>query len=371
MKPKLIMSVSNDICTDQRVDKTCNVFTKENYEVILVGILRPKSQNISIRKYKIKRLKLCFKKNIFFYAELQIRLFFYLLFKKCDILYANDLDTLLPNFLIHKIKQIPLIYDSHEYFTEVPELKQNTFAKKTWERLEKCLFPHLKNVITVCDSIADIYTNKYKIPIHVIRNVPTQKTKAISSLKTDLKIAEATKIILYQGAINIDRGIEEAIEAMLFLENCILLIVGDGDILQDLKQKTKALSLSNKVIFTGRIPLEKLMDYTSIADLGISLEKDSNLNYKYCLPNKLFDYIQAEIPVLVSPLIEMQNIIQKYTIGSLLRSHNPAQIAMQIQEIFNDQTQYSVYVENTKKAKKILCWEEEQKIVKNIIENLK
>lgn len=370
MKRKIIISVSNDLSSDQRVNRTSECFIQNGYEVILVGILRKKSQDILARNYNVKRLNFCFQKNIFFYAELQIRFFFFLLFSKCDALYANDLDCLLPNFLVHKIKRIPLIYDSHEYFTEVPELQKNSFAKKTWLYLEKQLFPHLQNVITVCDSIANIYSQKYKIPIIVIRNLPTRKEKSNSDLKEKLGIPKEKKIILYQGAINIDRGLEEAIESMIYLNDFFLLIVGDGDILEELKQKTKQLNLYDRILFTGRIALENLIDYTSIADLGISLEKDSNLNYKFCLPNKLFDYIQAEVPVLASPLEEIKKIIEIYQVGECISSHKPKEIAMHIQNMLNDDIKYSYYIENEKKAKKILCWEEEKKKLENIIIHL-
>ena len=103
------------------------------------------------------------------YLTFNVQLFFYLLFKRSHILWANDLDTLLPNFLISRLKGTQLIYDSHEYFI-MSVYKKN--SKKIWQLLERSIFPRLKNVITVNDSIKQAYEKEYKIPVTVIRNVP-------------------------------------------------------------------------------------------------------------------------------------------------------------------------------------------------------
>ena len=138
--------------------------------------------------------------------------FFYLLFKKSDILWSNDLDTLLPNFIVSRLKRSKLIYDSHEYFTESVYKKS---SRKLWEKLEKKLFPRLKNVITVNDSIRKIYENKYHVPLTVIRNVPYQ-IEGLSNLSS-FNFPDDKKILIMQGmGLNENRGAEEAVLMMQF-----------------------------------------------------------------------------------------------------------------------------------------------------------
>ena len=158
--------------TDQRVHKVCTTLHKMGYQVILVGRKQRKSMPLAKRDYTTKRMFLLFEKGPFFYLEFQKRLFWYLMFHKADVLVANDLDTLFPNYLISKIKKKNLVYDSHELFCEVPELLANPFKRKIWKRLERWTFPKLKNVFTVNNSIAKIYSEEYQVDVKVVRNIP-------------------------------------------------------------------------------------------------------------------------------------------------------------------------------------------------------
>ena len=162
------------------------------------------------------------------------------------------------------------------------------------------MLPKLKNTYTVCDSIANYYAEKYQTKFNVIRNLPVKKNStSFSKLSFD---TSGKKIIIYQGALNMGRGLEFIIDTMPFLSNCILIIVGTGDIAKKLKKLVINKNLEKKVKFLGQLPPKKLQTITPLAALGISLEEDLGLNYRYALPNKIFDYIQAEVPILVSDL---------------------------------------------------------------------
>ena len=359
---RVIVSVTNDISTDQRVAKVCKTLIQNNFEVLLIG--RKLKSSIALKRaYKTKRFNLLFNTGFLFYAEYNFRLFCYLLFTKKDILLANDLDTLLPNYLISKLQNKKIVFDSHELFPEIPELVHRPKVKKVWLTLEKHILPKLKNNYTVCNSIAEFYKNKYQSNFTTIKNLPSKKEVKKGAFSFDTK---GEKIILYQGALNVGRGIELMIETMEFLENHLLVLIGDGDIHQTLKDKVIAEALGNKVFFLGKISPKKLHKLTPLADLGLSLEEDLGLNYRFALPNKIFDYIQGEVPILVSNLPEMSEVISAYQVGEIVKNRTPEKLAKQIKEVLEKE-----YTKELKLAKTALIWEQQEEKLIAIFNNLK
>ncbi|HHU46580.1 MAG TPA: glycosyltransferase family 4 protein [Bacteroidales bacterium] len=370
---RVILSVTNDLVTDLRLDKTATLLTNEGYSVLTVGRCYRHSPPLSPRTYQTKRLHLLFKKGFLFYAEYNLRLFFFLLFQKVDILTANDLDTLLPNFLVSKIRRKKILYDSHEYFCGLPELTGRPFVRSVWQSIEKFCFPRLPVVTTVSQSIATLYDKLYpnrKMKVQVIRNVPTKKDLAITETRTSLNLPVDKKIVIMQGSINVDRGAEELIQAMLHVENAVLLIIGDGDVIPELKQLVRSLKLEEKVIFIPRLTPDKLFNYTVLSDIGCSLEKDSNLNYRYCLPNKLFDYLLAQLPVIISDLPEMRNIVETYEVGLILEEYSPVAIANAITKLIEDEELYLFYKNNTAKMTTLFNWEKESQLLRQLYADL-
>ena len=377
MKKKVIVSVTTDLYSDQRVHKTCLSLVSMGYDVHVIGrSLRSNkfydSSVIFQKPYSVKRFNLFFKKGFLFYMTFNIRLFFFLLFNKFDIIFSNDLDTLLPNFLISRIKKKPLVYDSHELFTEIPELIDRPLVKSFWEFIEKIIFPRLDHIITVSDHIASFYYEKYNKQINVIRNAPFKLnhyshtlSQNMVSFKNILHKSSGRKII-YQGSLNKDRGIELMIESMRYI-HATLFIVGDGDIKIKLERLVKKKSLERKVKFIGRVSFSELKKITVNMDLGLSFEEDVCLAYKYSLPNKIFDYIHSDIPVLVSDLPEMRSLVSHYKIGEVLKSRSLENVAFQINDMLSKKEFFANSLIN---AKKELCWENEEKKLYNLFEGL-
>jgi len=358
---RIVVLVSNDLTFDRRVEKTCDVWLNKGWTLTLVGVLKNDSQPIA-RAYNITRLSTIFSKGPLFYAVLQLRLLMYLLFRSCDVIWANDLDTLLPARIMGFVKRIPVIYDSHELFTEAEGLTGRPIIKSIWRGVERMCFPGLSRVITVNDSIAAIYKERYGNDVQVVRNVPSQVMPVSSRIPNDLP--KGPKIILQGAYIDPDRGGEELVKAMSFIPEIHLLVVGSGRAIPLMKKMA-----SSNVVFYDRMPHDQLRMITKSCQLGLSLDKPVHDNYKFSLPNKLFDYWQAGIPVLASPMVEVEKLVLKYNAGQILQSWKPEDMAKQIASMLNGDS-YSIWKSNTDQAAKDNSWEKEVEIIEKWIQEL-
>lgn len=328
------------------------------YEVVLVGRQLPHSPSLPVWPWTSVRMKLLFRSGPLFYFFFQLRLLFFLLRRPADLLFVNDLDTLAPNYLIARWKKIPIIYDSHELFCEVPELLKTPLKRKMWQWLEKKIVPNLKYCITVNESIAQIFNTQYKTSFVSVRNIPPALAITQFKSRAQLQLPENKKIILLQGAgINIDRGAEELLEAMKYLDQVLLLVIGSGDCWPKLQKI--ADTMPDKIRMINRLPKDQLLHYTHNADLGLSIDKDTNLNYRYSLPNKFFDYIQAGIPILSSRLPEIEKLMNQYGLGTFISSHKPSDVASDIRSLLASPL-LPKYKENALMAAEALNWDKEK-----------
>lgn len=392
-KPRAIVCVTNDLTTDQRVDRTCHTLMDVGYDVVLVGRKLRESRPLQPRKYRTHRLRLLFRNGPLFYACYNIRILLFLLTHRSSLIVSNDLDALPGCYLAYILrKRTTLIHDCHEYYRGVPELNGRETTKRIWKFIEDRIFPKLKLVTAVNDSVAGMYQDAYGVPITVIRNVPLRKEVSENhipeknhpteghhenELQKDhernfrdiLGIQSNEKIILYQGALNVDRGLEEAILSMKYLKtDARLVIAGTGDIAGKLAQLIQREGLGEQVILTGPIPFENLHALTKEADIGLSVEKNVSINYYYCLPNKFLDYIQANIPVLISPFPEMEKIRKHYDLGEVLESHEPEMMARQLDAMLGDPNKLELYKKNAIHAAAELNWENEEKKLIELIQ---
>jgi glycosyltransferase involved in cell wall biosynthesis len=355
---RLIISVTNDLFGDQRVLKVAHSCHNNGYEVFVIGRKNKKSQPLDL-PFKYKLFHLWFNRSALFFAEFNIRLFFVLLFSKVDILLSNDTDNLIANYLVSRIRRKKLVFDAHEIYPELPELAHRPKVKLIWEKIENWIFPHLKYCYTVCQPISDHYHKKYNINMKVVRNVPYYSKYSGKKLLD----YSGKKIILYQGALNIGRGLEWVIDAMPFVKNAVLVIIGDGIINSKLKERVNHLQLQEKVFFLGRIAGSELHQYTPSADLGLCLLENRGLNYYYSLPNRIFDYLHAGVPVLATDFPEINNIVKHYKTGILINHYEPEYLIGVLNDFFAEEFDTSHFNDIAKR----FCWENEEKIVLEIV----
>jgi glycosyltransferase involved in cell wall biosynthesis len=351
-KKKIITSAFSNLYTDQRIEKVCRTLHDNGYEIELIGNDWNGAEKMS-RPYPFSRIKLISKSLKTAYFEFNWKLYKELK-KKADqntILHANDLDALLPNYLIAKKLNIPLVFDSHEIFSEMPAI-QGKMSQKLWRYLEKSLVPKIKYMITASGSYAKWFRKKYNVDPIVVQNAPRK-------LDFTVEIPENNpKIVLYQGAINPFRGIDKVILAMHHLDNVILKIAGDGPKKKEYQELVIKENLQDKVHFLGKLLPEDLRKITITVDCGMSIEENGGESYFYSLPNKVLDCIQARVPLILSNLPEMQNIKNQFDIGEIIKDHQPESIAQSISLILNKGRKN--YQPELEKASKELCWENEE-----------
>ena len=144
-----------------------------------------------------------------------------------------------------------------------------------------------------------------------------------------------------------------------------VLIIGGGDVIHHLKEMAEKEHLEGKIIFVNKLPPDELRAWTSLADIGLTLDKDTNINYRFSLPNKIFDYIHAGIPVLASDLVEVKRIVETYQIGRIAPDHHPKTLAKIINEMLSGK-EYEMWKNNTRKAVEELTWEREEVKIKAV-----
>ena len=349
---KVLVSVFNNLATDQRVEKVCRTLFENGYHIELLGNNWLGSPELK-RNYPVSRLNLKSKVLRFAYVEFQYKLYKELL-RKADqqtILLANDLDSLLPNYLVSKKLNIPLVFDSHEIFTEMPAIN-GRFTQKIWRLLESSILPNVKWMMTASESYADWFRDRYKIerPV-VIQNFPVKTNNP-----QNYELENRPKIILYQGVINPSRGLDKMIPAMKNIHDAELWIAGDGPKKTEYLQLSKDLNLENCVKFLGKLPPEKLRELTPKADVGLSIEENKGLSYYFSMPNKISDYIQARIPVVVSNFPEMRKVIDNFQAGEKISDYS--ELPEKLNSVLKNGKQF--YENSLNKASAELCWEKEE-----------
>lgn len=349
---KVLVSVFNNLFTDQRVEKVCRTLSENGYEIELIGNNWGGLPEMT-RPYRFSRIPLKSQSLKLAYPEFNWKLHKILL-QKADqntILLSNDLDTLLANYLVSKRLGIPLVFDSHEIFTEMPAIN-GRFTQRIWRTLEQTILPKLDFMMTASESYADWFERKYGIKRPtVVQNFPA----GIENPQNYSEINQK-KIILYQGVINPSRGLDKMIPAMMDMEHAEFWICGDGPRKDEYLALSKSLGLEEKVKFMGKLLPEKLREITKKADVGLSIEENNGLSYFYSMPNKVSDYIQSRVPVVVSNFPQMGKIVDRFQVGEKINHHD--ELVEKINIVLENGKKF--YEDALNKASEELCWEKEE-----------
>lgn len=350
---KILFTVTNDLGYDQRMIRICSSLASAGYPVTLVGVKRPGSPPLSSVSYRQRRLPCFFQQGFAFYAEFNIRLFLFLLFQKADIFCCIDLDTMLPVWLVGKIRGKTLVYDAHEYFSQQKEVVSRPRVYRIWHWIERRFVPRFRHGYTVSQGIADAFKEKYSVSYALIRNLPL--LKQVPDPDTTRQ-----KIILYQGAVNEARGLEYLVPAMKQVD-ARLDIYGDGNFMEQTKKLIAQNNLGNKVFLQGKKLPEELDALTRQAYIGLNLVENTGLNQYYSLANKFFDYIHNGLPQISMNYPEYKRINEQFEVALLIDTLDVDTIAAAINRLLHDGPLHQRLAENCFHARETLNWQAEEK----------
>jgi len=349
---KIVFVISNDLKYDQRMRRICHSLQSNGYEVTLIGTNLRSNAKPSSARYNQVQLNCLFKKGKLFYAEFNIKAFFRLLFTSFDAVCAIDLDSIIPCYLVSKLRNKTRVYDAHELFCELPEIIARPNIYKTWKRVERWCLPHFKHGYTVSDSISAEYNRMYGHHYATIRNMSLLEEREAGANPT------GQQYILYQGALNEGRGMEYLLPAMQYVP-LPLVICGEGNFSAKARQLVKDLDLEKKIFFRGMIEPLDLYTYTYHASIGINLGDGTGLNNYLSLNNKFFDYIHAGLPQVAMDFPEFRKINEQFEVAVLVPDLQVQAIAEAINILMEDWDKYDHVKMNCERARLVLNWQEE------------
>lgn len=367
MKPtRVYFCVTNDLTYDRRMNRICQTLTNEGFQCELIGREITTSEILVKKSFNQTRLHCFINKGPLFYLEMNLRLVLYLLKQPFDILCACDLDTVPAVWFVSRFRKVKTVYDAHEYFTEVPELTNRPIKKGVWSLVAKIMIPTFDVSYTVGEELAKIMGKKYDVPFQVVRNIATQSKQP----QTIPSFHDREQLIVYQGAINIGRGLPELILAMKQLPDWKLKIAGKGDIDNELSDLIKKESLGNRVELLGWVKPEEIPDLMSKAKVTVNLREKGSLNDYYSLPNKFFDTLQSGVPSINMRYPEYENVIKTFPGSILIDSVDPDIIAKAIKEIVTSEETWNKMSNASLRAASRYSWENDSEVLVTVYKKL-
>ncbi|WP_232831722.1 glycosyltransferase family 4 protein [Taibaiella helva] len=355
------MTVINDLNYDQRMIRICRSLAAAGYDVELTGRSHRGSKPLQEQPFRQKRLAIGPEHGKMMYFLYWLRLFWYLLFRKADALCAIDLDTILPVYFVSCIRGIRRVYDAHELFTEMQEVVTRPREKKLWDRIERFTVPRFPVGYTIGECYAAYFREKYQVQYEVVRNATVLRPFSIPEKKE--------KFILYQGAVNIGRCFEYLIPAMQHVD-APLIICGDGNFFKEAVALVKQYGLEDKVSFRGYVPPDQLREYTRNAWAGITLFEAIGPSNRLSMANRFFDYMHSGVPQLCMAYPEYEKVNTRFELACLIETPTADNIAEALNRLIHDEAYHQRLEQNAMKAREVYCWQEEEKRLKKVYEQL-
>lgn len=283
-----------------------------------------------------------------------------------DVYHAHDVIAIPSCYLAAKLRRKPLIYDAHELPLVDPHQTQHRIVWWVSTRLVRMMLPGCTAVITVSPLLVRELQQRYGGPrATVVRNIPPYQAPVESDrLRSALGLDAESGIALYQGNFQLDRGLDVLIEAARYLAPQHRIVLMGKDLTQGyVPSLVEKAGVGNRVKLLPPVPHAQLLEWTASADLGLIVYRaDFSPNVRYCLPNKIFEYLMAGVPVLASPLDAVADLLRTYDVGEVVPSIEPEQVGRTINALLDDQqTRQRMRRNALAAAQRELCWEEESR----------
>lgn len=281
---------------------------------------------------------------------------------RVDVIHCHDLNTLPQGYWLARRFKTRLVYDSHELFNEMAG--KNWLERKLGYLVEGWLIKNIDHLIVVNPHVKKWFMRRYgPMPITVVQNTPilpdlTQPAPPeIPDLRQRYGLKEEDVLLLYQGGINPERGLEECLEAVALLPDRFkLVLIGEGRLKESLMAQVKERGLEGRVFFHPQVPSEHLLWYTRQADIGLVMYKGTSLNNYYSTPNKIFEYLLAGVPTVCSDHPGKSYIVREEETG-LCVEETPEAIRDGILQVLADLDRYK---ENCLRKRERFTWQHEQ-----------
>lgn len=314
------------------------------------------------------------------YLELCLRMVFGGIRMRPTCVHAHDLNMLPFGWVIARLSGARLIYDSHELWSNIHTiLAWPAPLRRTVLAIETVLARRADRIITVCDSIADELQQRLSIKNRpaVVRNIPETDLSRTSSSQPPVGLRQAhglsddDQVLLYIGWFSPHRGLSLLVEALASLPAHVhLVLVGKGLLLEQLERTAQQLGVASRVHFHGVVPPDQLLQLSQEATVGVVPYEGVTLNQKYCLPNKVFEYIQSGLPLVVSDLPEMRRVVEGYGIGRTFRDRDAGDLAAQLTSFLGSPEALREAIENLQKARHELTWQNERQNIVDVYREL-
>ncbi len=350
---------------DSRIVNLTNSLKEEGCHVSVISFdwfISPKDHSDKgVKVFKLTKGKF----SLIFYLRFTLILMRELFHSKADIYFAEDLYTLPFVTTIAKLKRTKVYYNSRELYAFLGGLRKRQLLQFVVKQIEKFFIKKVDLVLTTGEMDSDYLEKFYDIRnTMVIRNIPLYQTAAAKiDYRKIFGIAEDKIILLYQGVLLEGRGIPLMMRAVAKLPQTVLILLGDGEQKNNFRKMADKLKISERVIFAGAIDQKDLITYTTGADIGLSLIENISISYFHALPNKLFEYIMAGLPVIVSDLPQMKSIVEKYQVGEAVNIENNGEenILTTLKRWIEEPERLEIYRTNCANAAKELNWQAEYK----------
>ena len=360
-KKKVLITFLGNINYDTRCKNLYDTLSTNNFDVEFIGFdwmtngFVETQGDISIFKLKKGFLSLSF--YLKFIWHLKLKLFS----TKATIIFAEDIYTLPFAVIFGKLKRAKIYYDSRELFGYLAGLKEKKIKQLFWKLTEKIFIKKADYVMVTGPMDGEFLIKEYGINnLILLRNLPRYyKPELKLDLHSHLQIHKSKKIILYQGVLLKGRGIEKVYSVLSELSDHVFVIAGSGEYEEHYQNLAEQMNLIDQVFFLGKLTQEDLPQVTASVDIGVSLIENLSVSYYYALPNKLFEYIMAEVPVITSNLPQMKEIVEKYDVGFAVDINNKAELIDALKKLAEDSRFYENKKQNCHIASQELNWEKE------------